>query len=258
MRILANWFLQEKTRICVPVTAPEEGALKGALAAMKREEAQFDLIEWRADKYRAVFDREALKAGAARIREAFPEKPVIFTLRTNKDMENFEISDEDYENINLFAASERLAELIDVEYSRGEALVRELSARLKEQGRLVICSRHERSHTPETAGILESLRAQARAGADLVKYAAMPRSRMDVLRLMEASVRYRESEGSLPLISMSMGAEGVLSRIGGSLTGSVISFGTAGAASAPGQLPAAKLRLILSALGSGGSREGLA
>lgn len=48
-----------------------------------------------------------------------------------------------------------------------------------------------------------------------------------------------------PVVTMSMGARGVISRLSGGLTGSAITFGAAAEASAPGQLPAGKLREIL-------------
>ena len=49
-------------------------------------------------------------------------------------------------------------------------------------------------------------------------------------------------------MTMSMGALGAVSRVSGSLTGSAVTFGTAGHASAPGQLPAAELREMLELL----------
>ena len=72
----------------------------------------------------------------------------------------------------------------------------------------------------------------------------MPVERRDVLTLMQATLdRYAESE--TPLITMSMGALGCVSRLCGELTGSCLTFGTAGEASAPGQIPAGALRTAL-------------
>ena len=49
----------------------------------------------------------------------------------------------------------------------------------------------------------------------------------------------------IPVITMSMGKQGIVSRISGSLTGSALTFATAGEASAPGQIPVEKMREIL-------------
>ena len=55
----------------------------------------------------------------------------------------------------------------------------------------------------------------------------------------------REKYPDLPVVTMSMGGLGVLSRIGGELSGSCITFGAYGAVSAPGQLQADELGDIL-------------
>ena len=73
---------------------------------------------------------------------------------------------------------------------------------------------------------------------DITKLAVMPKCRRDVLRLLEAAVEMEEEKGDRPCITMSMGNLGMISRIAGSLTGSALTFGTAGRASAPGQFSA--------------------
>ena len=47
------------------------------------------------------------------------------------------------------------------------------------------------------------------------------------------------------VIAIAMGPAGVITRIGGACMGSCLTFGTAGEASAPGQLDAKKLRTVL-------------
>ena len=77
-------------------------------------------------------------------------------------------------------------------------------------------------------------------GADICKIAVMPHSAGDVLILLSATEeRFRVS--CVPLITMSMGRLGAVSRVCGELVGSCLTFGTLEQASAPGQLPADKL-----------------
>jgi 3-dehydroquinate dehydratase-1 len=69
-----------------------------------------------------------------------------------------------------------------------------------------------------------------------------------VLELMEASVRMAEGLADRPFIALSMGSLGMVSRISGILTGSCLTFGTAGEASAPGQPDAKRLKAALGLL----------
>jgi 3-dehydroquinate dehydratase-1 len=80
---------------------------------------------------------------------------------------------------------------------------------------------------------------------DMVKLAVMPQSFSDVLSLMEASRNFADQNPMMPVISISMGEEGLLSRIAGEMTGSVITFGTEKEVSAPGQIPRKDLEEIL-------------
>ncbi len=62
---------------------------------------------------------------------------------------------------------------------------------------------------------------------------------------MEATMHVKERYPSYPLITMAMGKEGILSRIGGQISGSCVTFGTLGKTSAPGQIPLEDLTAIL-------------
>ena len=78
----------------------------------------------------------------------------------------------------------------------------------------------------------------------------MPRSAADVVSLLDATER-RYRQARIPLITMSMGALGAVTRIGGGAFGSAATFATVGAASAPGQLPADGVRAALDLLHRG-------
>lgn len=271
-------------KICVPITDKDIAGIGNSLKAMR--DAEFDLIEWRADKFDALKDlrgklgpvdysetvkesdkkaqpiksadmyvnditesfKRELKKASEMIRNAFPDKAVIFTIRTNRDMEDFEISDGEYSSINCLAADMRLADIIDIEFGRGNELVKELNAYIHALGLKTIVSKHIRDHTPETSEIVDMLCKMQRTGADIVKFAAMPECERDVLKLMDATLIMKEHHNNTPVISMSMGRLGALSRISGELTGSCLTFGIVGAASAPGQLECGRLHDILYAL----------
>ena len=103
-------------------------------------------------------------------------------------------------------------------------------------GCLVMASNHDFQKTPSTEEMVRRLRRMEELGADAAKLAVMPTNRQDVLNLLQATVTAAETL-SVPVVTMSMGSMGVISRICGSLTGSAMTFASAGEASAPGQIP---------------------
>jgi 3-dehydroquinate dehydratase-1 len=92
------------------------------------------------------------------------------------------------------------------------------------------------------------LERMAESDADIVKLAVMPQSREDVLSLLAETGSFHETYPDQPLITMSMGALGVVSRIAGETFGSCVTFGAGNQASAPGQMPMDELEKILNAI----------
>ena len=68
----------------------------------------------------------------------------------------------------------------------------------------------------------------------------MPRDRVDVPTLLP-STELADRKTHIPLISMSMGPLGAVSRMVGGLFGSGLTYGVGETASAPGQIPASDL-----------------
>ena len=85
------------------------------------------------------------------------------------------------------------------------------------------------------------------AGADIAKIAVMPESTEDVLTLLSATCKAKK-ELTCPVITMSMAGTGVISRLGGEVFGSSMTFGAAKKASAPGQLGVTDLSTVLDLL----------
>lgn len=112
----------------------------------------------------------------------------------------------------------------------------------------VVGSYHDFDKTPSDEEMERRLMFMKEAGARIPKLAVMPKDRRDVLRLLSVTERVQEQLGDTPLITMSMGSLGCLSRVSGALTGSAVTFGCLGEGSAPGQLPVEKLRTALQIL----------
>lgn len=112
-------------------------------------------------------------------------------------------------------------------------------------------SSHNFAETPPTETMVNTLTDMVRRGADIAKLAVMPHTPADTARLLEATAQAAQATGNdTPLITMSMGQRGMVSRICGAAFGSCAGFATAGVSSAPGQPAAPALCTALDALGA--------
>jgi 3-dehydroquinate dehydratase-1 len=106
------------------------------------------------------------------------------------------------------------------------------------QATRVILSYHNFDYTPSEQTLVERFLEAERLVGDVAKVAVMPRDRMDVLTLLAATAQ-ADAKAHIPLISMSTGPLGSVSRMIGGLFGSSLSFAVGESASAPGQIPIA-------------------
>ena len=235
-----------RPKICVPLTARTREELAQEAGRLKR--TPWDLAEWRADCFDGLTKPGAVTETLSFLRESLGDRPLLFTIRTRAEGGNADPGSEAYRALTLTAAESGLADLVDAELSAGHETFSAVVQAVHAHGAFVVGSRHDFNKTPAREELVESLCRMQDLGADLVKYAVMPQSARDVLTLFDATLTMRETRPGTPVITMSMGDLGVLSRLGGGLFGSCITFGTAGRASAPGQLPAETLEKILALL----------
>ena len=232
-------------KICVPLTGiTEEKICKEAESAKK---AGADMVEWRADFFEGLMDREACSHVLGKLSEILGETPLLFTIRTSQEGGNIAISMEDYSACNRNAAKSHMADLVDVEVMGNSEEKKKLVAELQKEGVKVIASSHDFDKTDSQEILLNRFREMEKSGADILKMAVMPHGFEDVAAIMETTNDMRK-ECEKPLVSMAMGSVGSITRISGENFGSGITFGTVGAASAPGQFPIGELRSLLEAL----------
>jgi 3-dehydroquinate dehydratase-1 len=229
-------------KICIPVTGQTEGEI--AEQARKAVSAAPDLIEWRADFFAGIQDRAAAGEVLETLHGICGAIPLLFTFRTAAEGGQQELSAEAYRELNLWAASRPETALIDVEGRKGGLDAAGLITGIRREGKPSVASCHFFERTPDREAMLQVLDALERTGADVLKLAVMPLSPGDVTELLAVTVEM-DGRTEKPLITMSMGRLGAVSRVCGRLTGSALTFGTAGRESAPGQLPAEELRRML-------------
>lgn len=232
-------------KICVPVTGVTVSEILEQTA--QAVEKQPDLLEWRADFFESLTEPEKVHEMAGKMRDILKNIPMIFTVRTSREGGNCHISTEDYISLLSQAAENPEIDLIDVELYRDVPQMKVLIARLKEKGKKVIASNHHFDRTPVRTTMERILAEMDDSGADIRKLAVMPGSPENVLDLLYATSHANWS-GKAPVITMSMGSLGSLSRISGQIFGSAVTFGTVGEASAPGQLAIDELRIIMKIL----------
>lgn len=239
-------FGEGRPKICVPITGRTREEI--ALRTAELKAAKPDLAEWRADWYEEVFDRKKLESMLVRLRKELGELPLLVTFRTKEEGGEQSIGAEAYAEFLRTVLASGQADLIDVELFRGEMLLRDICEEARKKGIRVIASSHDFEKTPAKEEIIERLTRMQDCGADLLKLAAMPRDAGDVLTLLSATWEMKEQYAKQPVVTMSMGAKGAVSRLAGEVFGSVMTFGSAGVASAPGQVSVPELKMALEVL----------
>jgi 3-dehydroquinate dehydratase I len=207
--------------------------------------AQTEVVEFRVDFLDIALDAGKLALLGPKVAAELKGKPLIVTFRTKAEGGNQAITDADYGALYETLLRGRFADLIDVEMFRSEAVVRRLVAAAHAAGAFVVMSNHDFSGTPPAAELLTRLRRQQELGGDVLKLAMMPRHPDDVLELLRATWEMSSRYAERPMMTMSMGGTGVVSRFAGEIFGSAMSFGMIGRASAPGQVEVDRLAGVL-------------
>lgn len=242
--------------VCVPLTASDPVLLSSQAAGALLAGA--DLVEWRAD-FIPGLNPGLIPAILTELTGTLAGRiPLLFTVRTQAEGGEFRGDFTAYRACNLAAAAAGQADLIDVEalsYDAGSADPLSFSApaektdlirTIQSYGTKVIASSHDFRKTDPAPMLMEKLRLLMESGADIVKLAVMPVRPGDPQVLMDTVQEARQTFLDRPVIAMSMGEPGRPTRILGERFGSCVTFGTAGAASAPGQIPVKELREAMS------------
>jgi 3-dehydroquinate dehydratase-1 len=205
--------------------APDE------LAAHDRTVRQHaDAIELRLDRAPG-HDVAAMIAACRRARRV--ERPIIATLRSAAEGGAVALAEDD--RLAVYAAIMPLVDGVDIEL---HAPIRDaVLAAAAAQRKLAIVSYHDFAGTPDDADLAATWTAAAATSADIVKIAAYAASGVDTIRLLDLLCA-RRGRG---MIAIAMGPYGAASRVFFPLAGSVITYGFADRAGAPGQLALAEL-----------------
>lgn len=191
--------------------------------------------------------------------------PQVLTLRTAAEGGEVPLTDQTYADL-LLTLVDHLADhgrggvavgnggpvvAVDVELERG--CLPQVVAAAHRANLDVVASFHDFSGTPDEESMVHRLVRMEELGADVAKVAVMPHDAVDVARLLAATARAHET-ARIPLVTMSMGELGAVTRLAGGVFGSALTFAVAadrdgrGAQSAPGQLGIDEVRTGLELL----------
>ena len=200
-----------------------------------------DCLEWRVD-FLAKHVGEADVARIAReLGRITPTTPLIATIRTEGQGGQRAYGEETYLELCHTLIESGGPDMVDIELDKPADVVRPLVDAAHAHGLHALVSHHDFVATPATDRMVKLLCHMASLGADLPKLAVMARSRADCFRLMEASARTSERL-RMPVVAISMGAHGTLSRLAGESCGSALTFCAVGDPSAPGQVELGQAR----------------
>lgn len=209
------------------------------------KDMKIDIVEWRVDFYEEVSNISSVLDTLKNLRKTLGNLPIIFTFRTSKEGGEKEISLEEYTRLNKEVANSGNVDLVDIEMFSGDDVVMENISNIHEAGVLVVGSNHNFAKTPEKDEIISRLQKMQDMGADILKIAVMPKNTQDVIKLLDATNEMYTKYADRPITAISMGSMGVISRLGGEIFGSAMTFASVGQGSAPGQIDAGELDYIL-------------
>ena len=166
---------------------------------------------------------------------------LLATFRTLEEGGECAIHPMDYIDLNNAMMEIGKAKYIDVELRTDEAVIKDFLAHAHEMGCEVVVSHHDFEKTPSVQEMCDTLETMQKLGADIAKIAVMPNNMMDVANLLSATAQMN-LELEIPIITISMGKLGEVSRVYGGEFGSYATFATCGQASAPGQIDIENLK----------------
>ncbi len=232
--------------ICLPLVAADSSALLQQAAELTSLNP--DVLEWRIDGYDRVNDIGACLEALNALKAAMRSIPLIFTCRIHAEGGFKEISQEQRLQLITTAVESGGVEIVDVEMCNAPGFIENIKKTARMSGTKLIFSYHNFDETPEETVIYDKLVMAQEMGADIVKLAVMPKNYADVLTLLGATLKARTGAVKVPIVTMSMGPEGGVTRVAGGLFGSDLTFAIGKEASAPGQIPIADLRQAMAVL----------
>ena len=232
--------------ICTPLVGRTRELILSEVAVVLAKKP--DILEWRVDFFDGIGNAAQVIAVASAIKALAGGVPLLFTRRSIREGgEKIALSEEQVIALYRAVCESRQIDVIDFEMSNDPAHIAQVREAAKANDIKLILSFHNFSFTPGLETLNQRFLQADQLGADIAKVAVMPRSLEDVLTLLSATLSASQKL-RIPLISMSMGPYGSLTRLFGWTFGSALTFAVGASSSAPGQVPIEDLNTVLAIL----------
>lgn len=239
-KVKGKMFGGPKLMECIPVISKNEEELLRDVEEIASHSP--DVIEWRIDYYDQLDHQEHIVSALNAIQPMVEEIPILLTFRHISEGGYKEESQETRLRVIEAACGTGQISMVDVEQANEPEFLDAVKAIVKKHGVKLVLSAHDFKNTPSEQEIVDSIKRSRELGADVAKLAVMPRAFTDVLTLAKATYRARTQEVDIPLITVSMGEMGSITRVLGGEFGSDLSFLCSSGASGPGQIDIEEFR----------------
>ncbi|HWR28947.1 MAG TPA: type I 3-dehydroquinate dehydratase [Negativicutes bacterium] len=229
--------------ICTPLVGKTRAMIMDELEKILVKSP--DVIEWRADYFEAIANSNQVVDMANEIKKTADGLTIIFTVRSAREGgQPISLSDDEVLALNAEICTRTDIDYIDCELSQVAADIFNLRDIAHENGTKIIASFHHFEFTPSFNFLYEKFSQAERFGLDVAKIAVMSRRLEDVLALLSVTLEARKKL-KIPLIAVSMGQYGAITRILDATFGSSLTFAVGHHSSAPGQVPIEDIRTML-------------
>ena len=227
-------FGGEKLLECIPIIAQNREQLIQDVSQVAAHKP--DIIEWRVDWFNRLNETDYVVASLREIVPILNGIPILLTFRHISEGGAKEEPQQVRIDVIRATCETGLIDVVDIEQSNPREFVEEVKAIVRANGVKLVISTHNFSDTPSEEEILNRIKAGKEMGADIAKVCYLPKSFSDVLNVAKATYHARAGACLIPLITVSMGDLGGITRIMGREIGSDLSFLSAAGASGPGQM----------------------
>ena len=232
-----------RTKVIVPITGVDVAELMAQATELANHE--LDIVEWRVDHLNDAPRTDAVLSAASQLRTILADRPILFTFRTAAEGGAKTIEPATYAALNIAVIESGLIEAVDVEHHFDQAAGEAVIAAAKANDVAVVGSFHDFTGTPAAEELVSYLVGMQRRGCDIGKVAGLPHDPGDVLTLLSVTWTMADRYPQTPVLTMSMGGLGLLTRMAGQVVGSCATFAMVGRPSAPGQVPVEDLQPVL-------------
>ena len=233
----------EMPKICVSLMGKTKEEIKNQCREIL--DMNIDIVEWRCDFFEQILNKEEVLFMINEIKTILKDKPLIFTIRSKEEGGEIIINKNNYMEILEKISKYSNVDIIDLELKVGDKSIEKLVSLAHKNNKKVIISKHDFEKTPSKDEMLEILLYMQKLKGDIPKLAVMAKSYLDVIKLLEVTATMKENYNNSPIITISMGKKGMISRMSGEVFGSCLTFASGIKASAPGQIEAKDLKSSL-------------